>query len=376
MKKIWIVISIVVVVALTIVFVVTQTKKEPEVIKIGAILPLTGDMAVFGESFKSGIDLAVDELNKEKGIHGRKLLVIYEDDRGKGDVAVSAFRKLVTSDKVECIIGGVMSSTAMPIAPIAQKEKVVLLSPTATAPSLSQFKDYFFRIQPSDVFEGEIMSEFASKQLKAKKVGVFYVNNDWGSGLAEVFRSKFKFLGGNIPIIESYSLGDTDFRSQLTKIKSVNPEYIYLLGYLKELSIILKQMREMSVKSRILSAYSFYDPKLIEVAGDIAEDAIFTMPTYDPESKDPIVSSFANRYVARYGKKPDQFAAHAYDCMRILAKVMENGALKGSEINSALHKLRNYPSVTGIITFSEENGDVTKPLRLFTVKNREFIPYK
>ena len=250
-----------------------QEKEEEGAIKIGAILPLTGDMATFGESFKNGIDLAIDEAN-EKGIHGKKAIVIYEDDRGKGDFAVSAFWKLITSDKVESVIGGVMSSTAMPIAPIAQKEKVVLLSPTATAPALSQFKNYFFRIQPSDVFEGAIMAEFASKQLKAKKLGVLYVNNDWGSGLSKVFISKFGLLGGTIPIVEPYSLGDTDFRSQLTKIKSVNPEYIYLLGYLKELSIILKQMLELGVKSRILSAYSFDDPKLIEVAGDIAENAI------------------------------------------------------------------------------------------------------
>ena len=190
------------------------------------------------------------------------------------------------------------------------------------------------------------------------------------SGFVEALSIK-----STIPIVEPYSLGDTDFRSQLTKIKSVNPEYIYLLGYLKELSIILKQMRELGVKSRILSAYSFYDPKLIEVAGDIAENAIFTIPAYDPDSKNQIVLDFVNKYVAMYGKKPDQFAAHAYDCIRILAKVMEGGALKGSEINIALHKSTDYQGVTGMITFSEENGDVTKPLRLFIVKNGEFVPY-
>lgn len=377
MKKIWIIIGAAVVVALAIVLLVTQTKKEPKEINIGAILPLTGDMAPFGESFKQGIDLALDKLNIETAKYGKGLRVLYEDDRGKGDVAVSAFRKLVTADKVESIIGGVMSSTALPIVPIAQKDKVVLLSPTATAPALSQIRDFFFRAQPSDVFEGELMAEFANKQLKAKQVGLLYVNNDWGLELAQVFRAKFISFGGAVPIVETYNLGDTDFKSQLTKIKLFNPEYLYLLGYLKELSIILKQMHELGIKSTILSAYSFHDPKLLEVAGEMAENAIFTMPIYDPDSKEPIVANFVNDYFNKYKKKPDQFAAHSYDCMMILGKVIiENGALRGADINRVLHKLKDYPGVTGTISFSEENGDVTKPLRLFTVKNGEFVPYK
>ena len=116
-----------------------KEEKEKE-IKIGAILPLTGDMAKFGASFKKGIDLAVGEINAEGGIRGIKPQIIYEDDAGESKQAVSAFRKLITQHKIHAVIGGVMSSTAMPIAPIAEKEKVVIISPTATAPALSRFK--------------------------------------------------------------------------------------------------------------------------------------------------------------------------------------------------------------------------------------------
>lgn len=373
-RKIWIGIGIVVLVALTIVLIVTQTKKEPGEIKIGAILPLTGDMAKFGESFKNGIDLAVEEINNAGGIRGIKPQVIYEDDAGESKQAVFAFRKLITQDKVQTVIGGVMSSTAMPIAPIAEKEKVIIISPTATAPDLSQFKNYFFRVQPSDNYEGRVMAEFAYKQLKVEEAAIFYVNNDWGKGLIEVFKNKFTELSGKISIEESYELGNTDFKTQITKIKAKNPEYLYLLGYLKELSIILKQMSELGVNSRILSAYSFHDPKLLEMGAEVAENAIFTMPTYDPKSKNPMITKFTNKYKAKYNKEPDMFAAHSYDCMKILGYVMQKEIFTGPEISDGLHKVVDYHGVTGKTTF-DENGDVAKPLRFFTVKNGQFIPY-
>lgn len=373
MKKTWIGIGLLIVVVLAITLVLTQTKKETMEIKIGAVLPLTGNMATFGESFKSGIDLAVEETNNAGGIQDKEAKIIYEDDGGEAKLAVSAFRKLITQDKVQCVIGFVMSSTAMPIAPIAQKNKVVVVSPTATAPELSKFKN-FFRIQPSDNYEGRVMSEFAYKQLGTREVGIFYVNNDWGKGLAQVFRNKFETLGGKISVVENYELKATDFRTQITKIKAANPEYLYILGYLKELSIILRQMRELGLKSKILSAYSFHDPKLLEIAGDVAENAIFTMPTYDAKSDDPVITEFVRRYKARYNKEPDMFAAHAYDCMKIVAFAMQEGATTGPEISDALHKIANYPGVTGKNTF-DENGDVVKPLRIFAVKEGKFTPF-
>ncbi len=374
MKKVCTGTIIVLAVALAIVIVITQTKEEPKEIRIGAILPLTGNMAKFGESFKRGIDLALEEINNAGGIQGKKLLVIYEDDGGEGKQAISAFRKLIALDKVQSIIGGIMSSTAMPIAPIAEKKKVVIISPTATAPALSEFKDYFFRVQPSDNYEGKVMAEFAYKQLEAENVGVFYVNNDWGKGLSEVFENEFTQLGGRISSEENYELDHTDFKTQITKIKATNPSYLYLLGYLKELSIILRQMHELGVKSRILSAYSFHDPKLLEIGGEIVENAIFTMPTYDPKSKDPVIVEFAEKYKAKYDNEPDMFTAHSYDCMKILGYVIQKGAFTGVAISKELHKVVDYPGATGRNTF-DENGDVVKPLKFFTVQNGQFTPY-
>ena len=128
------------------------TKKEKE-IKIGAILPLTGDIAVYGQKMKNGIDLAVKHINSKGGIDGKQIKVLYEDDQGEPKASVAAVQKLITIEKIPVIIGGAISATALPTVPIADKKKVVLFSPAATTPKLSGMSRYFFRNWPADIYD-------------------------------------------------------------------------------------------------------------------------------------------------------------------------------------------------------------------------------
>jgi len=343
-------------------------------IKIGTVFPLTGDAAVYGESLKNGIELAKEEINAKGGIKGRMINVIYEDDVNVPSTGVSAFRKLVETQNVPVIIGGAGSSVALALAPIANEEKVVLLSPTATAPALTQAGKYFFRTWPSDNYDGGYMAKFAFEKLGLRKVSILYVNNDYGLGIANVFKDDFTKLGGEILNSESYELGATDVRAQLTKIKAQNPEAIYLPGYFKEFSVILRQIRELGIKSKILSVNSFYDPKLLEIAGDAAEGAIFTYPTYDPTSTEPIIKEFVEAYKAKYGKEPDAFAVQGYDALKIIAYAIEQEGYSADDIQKGLAQIKDFPAVGGRTTF-DENGDVIKPLRILSVENGEFVPF-
>jgi branched-chain amino acid transport system substrate-binding protein len=329
-------------------------------------------MAVFGNSFRNGIELAIREANAEAGSAGPQIVVVYEDDAGKATAAVSAFQKLVAQNHVPAIVGGVMSSTAMPIAPLAIRNRVVLLSPTATTPALDQYKKFVYRIQPSDNYEGRVMAEFARRQLHIERIAILYVNNDWGKGLAEVFSNAFSADGGKIAASEAFALGATDCRAQIAKVKATGASDVYLLGYLKELSTVLRQMRELGLRAKILSAYSFHDPKLLNVAGPLAEGAIFTMPTYDPKSKEPAVVSFVSSYKKLYGSEPDMFAAHAYDCAKLLSAALSSGASGGDSIDRYLSTVRDYQGATGKITFHD--GGVSKPLQMFTVRQGRFAP--
>jgi len=373
-RNIWIGIGIIVVVALAIVLIVTQTKKEPGEIKIGAILPLTGDAAKWGETSKKGIDLAVEEINKAAGLKGRKVKVIYEDDQGSVKASTDAMTKLAAVDKVPLVIGTLFSSATLAIAPIAEKNKVVLLSPASTAPKITEAGNYIFRNCASDLLEGKEMAQFARENLKLGKIAVIYINNDYGVGLKDVFEAEFRNLGGMIAAFESFEQGGTDFRTQLTKIKAGKSEAIYMPGYPPEMARILRQARELGITTQFLSIVIFEDPTILEIAGDAAEGAIFSSRVYDPKSGETVVCNFVEAYKAKYESAPDIYAGLAYDAMRIVALAIERGGVKSDGIKNALYGIKDFPGVTGTTTF-DENGDVIKPIKMKALKSGKFIWY-
>lgn len=171
MRKIWIGVGIVAIVILAIGLIAIQTKKEPGEIKIGAILPLTGDSALYGESIKKGIDLAVEQINSEEGVKGRKVTVIYEDSKAVPSVGVASFQKLISIHRVPVVIGDAVSSVTLAIAPIAEKNKVVILSPLSSAPAITEAGDFIFRNVPSDLFGGGSSCLFCCKKTKLAKFG-------------------------------------------------------------------------------------------------------------------------------------------------------------------------------------------------------------
>ena len=218
------------------------------------------------------------------------------------------------------------------------------------------------------------MGEFAIKELNLEKVAILHVNNEWGVAISEVFAETFKKYGGKIAIMENYEQNATDFRAQLTKIDNHTPEGIYIPGYLKELINVLRQKKEMGIKAKILSAYGFYDPKILELAKDAAEGTIFTAPTYDPENPSSVVKNYVRRFQAEYGEKPDIWSAQAYDAMNIVALALKKGARTGPEIRDEIAMVRNFQGVSGNTSF-DQKGDVQKPLRFMTVRNGKFINY-
>jgi len=374
-RNIWIGIGIVVFVAFAILLNVTQIKKELAVIKIGAILPLTGDAAKWGETSKNGINLAMEEINKAGGINGMKVKIIYEDDQGRVKAATDAMTKLSTVDKVPLVIGTLFSSATLAIAPIAEKNKVVLLSPASTAPKITEAGDYIFRNCASDIFEGKAMSHFAHDTLNLKKIAVIYINNDYGVGLKNVFEAEFQRSGGKIVVSESFEQGATDFRTQLTKIKASNPEAIYMPGYPPEMARILRQAKELGIITQFLSIVIFEDPKILEIAGNAAEGTIFSSRVYDPKSEETVVRKFVDAYIAKYGSEPDIYAGLAYDAMKIAALAIERGRVKSDGIKKSLYGVKDFPGVTGTTTL-DKNGDVMKPIRMKILKNGKYMWYK
>jgi len=348
-----------------------QKKVEEKVVKIGAILPLTGDAAKYGKSAKNGIDLAIEDINKKGGILGRQVKVIYEDSQADASKAVSAFRKIVNVEHIKFILGPLSSTEVLAVAPIANKEKVIILAPAASAPQITYAGDYIFRNVMSDLYDGWAMAAYVIKGMKKKTAAIFYINNDFGIGLKNSFKEQFEKMGGKVLLEISFERGEKDFRAQITKIKNVNPEVVFLVGQ-AEMAEILKEIKEMGIKLLIVSFSMFEDPDILKVAGDAAEGVVYTYRVFNPESENPVVKHFVERYEKKYGVKPDIFAGLSYDAARILALALERGEFKVEKVKEALYNIKNFPGVVGKTSF-DKNGDVKKPIGIKKVENGKFI---
>jgi branched-chain amino acid transport system substrate-binding protein len=346
-------------------------KKEKE-IKIGVISSLTGTVAPYGERAWEGIQLATDEINQAGGIQDRTIKLILEDDKSSSNDAVFAFKKLIDIHKVPVILGPVGSSQAMACAPIANEKKVVEFSPAAATPLFTNTGDYTFRNRASAALEVEVMADIAYKNLGLRKVAILYINNDVGVGFYPVFKRGFEFNGGKIIGIESFEQGSTDMRSQLIKIRFLNPDGIYLIGHVTESGYALKQAKELGIKTRFVGHLALEGPDLFKIAGDAAEGVVYTATGYNPHNTDPKVQEFEKKYKSRFNKDGDVFAATAYDAVYILKKAIEEGGYNAEGIKNALYKIRNFPGITGSTTF-DKNGDVIKSIMVKMIKNQKFI---
>ncbi len=345
--------------------------RQPKELKIGAILPLTGDAAKYGQSTKNGIDLALEEINLKGGINVGKIDVIYEDSQADPKKAVSIFQKMTTVDKISFFLGPLSSSEVLAVAPTANKKKVIILAPAASSPQITNAGDYIFRNVMSDLFDGRVVADFAFNNLGKKTAGIIYINNDFGVGLKESFKSFFEKYGGKVVTEEVFDVGATDFRTQLVKIKKSSPEIVFLVGQ-SEMGYILRQSTELGLKTQWVSFSMFEDPQILEIAGNAAEGVYYTYRVFDPKSDIPVVKNFADSFREKYGQEPDIFAGLAYDATKILAQAVENGEQDAEKVKEALCDIKDFPGVVGTTSF-DENGDVMKPIGIKKIENGEFV---
>ncbi len=367
MKKYLIWVGIVIVMVLAIALIVTQTKIKPGEIKIGAILPLTGDAALAGINTREGIDLAVDEINSGGGIEGRKIKVIYEDTQADPKTAVSAVNKLIEIDKVPYIIDDSISSVTFAVAPICEKNKTSLLATGATAPQISKAGDYIFRIWNSDADEGEKIALYAHNILKLKKIGILFTNNDYGRGLKEVFQSATTKMGIDLTDIESFEQGDQQYRTQLIKMISTQPEAIYLIGYSKDCIKIVQQAKELKYRGLWLGTTVMLDPTVIDVFKKTGFELYYPIPK-SPDPSESNVKLFHDSFFAKYHREPPALSDVGYDAVKLLKLAVDyQKDFRGENIKEGLMEIPEYSGASGIIKF-DENGDVHKPIDIVKIK--------
>lgn len=346
-----------------------EETKEP--IKIGFIGPLTGDVAPYGEGWRDGALLAVEEINTAGGINGRMLELVPEDGLCKPKDATNAAQKLIEIDKVQAIVGGFCSSETLAVAPIAEEAKVVLMSPGSTNADITESGDYIFRACPSDALQGEIMAIYMYDE-GYREVAIMYANSDYNLGLRNVFSKKFTELGGEIVVEQNYEQDAKDMRTQITKIKDAAPEALYLVPYPADGTIILVQMKELDVDLPVFAPESMCVDKVLVDSGEAAEGMVVSTPTFDEAA--PKTAEFLQKFNDRFGYKPEltSYSANAYDVVYLFADAMKQGHITGTEIKDYLYTVTDYTGAGGKLTI-DENGDAIKELILMRVENGEFV---
>ncbi len=344
-------------------------------VKVGSVTPLTGKLAVYGEGFQQAMLLALDEINAQGGINGSPMEIVYEDNNSTSKGSVSAIQKLITIDKLPLIFGPAASSNFLAVCPIAQNNKTILLGAESAAASITKCGSYVFRIFPSDLLQGIGVAELTAS-LGYKQVVLTYVNNDWGVGLADVFKEKFTQAGGNIIEELPHAEGKTDYRSEIFRIKRYNPEAVVNLTYIKEGGTILKQAHETGLTTQWLMGSASKSPKLVELAGKSCEGIIGTYPTFSQDT--PEYQAFKAAWEKKYpGKKIPVFGEYNYDMVKLTAKALSlAGSTDADAIREALMQAsQGFVGTTGDKTF-DENGDVGATYGRWTVKDGKITDYK
>ncbi len=341
-----------------------------KVIKIGMVGPLTGDYATYGQSVRNGVQTAIDEINADGGVNGYTLQLIAEDSRGESTEAANAIQKLIDQDRVTAIVGAVLSGETATVAPIAQDSGVLMVTPSSTAPGLTDIGDYIFRNVITDDVQAQQMAEYAVSELGFNKLAVIYANNDYGVALKDNFTAKAQELGASIVGTESYLDGDEDFRAQLTKIGD-EIEALYIAGYYTEAAKIAQQARRQGIEAIFLGADGFYSEKLVELGGDAVEGAAFTAGFYSGDEVEA-VQAFVSSYKQKYSQEPDMFAANAYDTMKIVAQALAKAGNDRAALKDEMAAIKDFPGVTGTTSF-DAKGEAVKDVVILKIENGTFV---
>jgi len=297
-----------------------------------------------------------------------------EDDQSKPEEVGTIVTKLINQGHVTSMLGHVASSYSLAAAPICQKNGVPMITPSSTNPRVTQVGDYIFRVCFMDDFQGAVMAKFAADTLKAKRVAILVdIRNDYSVGLKDVFSGLFAKRGGTIVSTQSFSQGDSDFRAQLTQIKSQNPEAIYVPGYYTEVGTIARQAKELGLNAPLLGGDGWDSPKLWEIGGEALNGCYFS-DHYSTDDPSPLVQKFVTDYKKRYNNQlPDALAALAYDAAKILADAMKRaGSTEGAKVRDAIAATKDYTGVTGKITIGPDRNAI-KPAVVLKVENGKYV---
>lgn len=342
-----------------------------EPIVYGVSGPFSGDRAAYGAVWKKGMGMALAEINGAGGIKGRPLELVYQDTQSDPKQSVPVAQKFVDDPKIVAELGDFASAASMAASPIYERGKLVQFGFTNSDPKFTKGGEYMWSTAPTMQMDAALMANIAMKRL-GKEAAVFYQASDWGDTSQKVFVDEYRKLGGKIVALENYLLTDKDYHSVLAKARQRNPEVLVLFSYYTDGALLLQQAQDVGLKGRILAATSCYSNKFLDLGGSAVDGTIMSV-LFFPDDPRPAIKAFVAAYDKQYGEKPDQYAARAYDAVKILAWATERGGPTREGIHKALGSGVTIPSLLfGSFQFNAERRVAHYDESLITVKGGKF----
>ena len=343
------------------------------VYKIGGIGPLTGGAASYGISVKQGAQIAIDEINAAGGVNGYTLELLFEDDECDEEKAISAYNKLMDQD-ITALMGAVTSGCSIAVSGESIGDGILQITPSGSAQDCTKY-DNAFRICFTDPLQGKTMADYIADQ-GFKSVAVIYdVADEYSKGITEAFVAAAGERGLNIATQESFTSGDVDFKTQLTKIKGTDADCIFLPIYYTEVAYISEQAPTVGVNLPYFGCDG-WDGVIAQLEGDTTniEGAIFLTP-FVANSEQANVQSFVAAYKAAFGdaSAPDQFAADGYDAIYVIKAAIEacDGDVTNENLIAAMTKV-SVDGLTGSMTFTAD-GEPDKSAMVAVIENGEYV---
>jgi branched-chain amino acid transport system substrate-binding protein len=310
-----------------------------EAIKVGIILPVTGEKAKFGEIEKKSFEMALEEINAAGGVNGKKLEFLFEDDTGRPDVARSAAEKLITKDQVVMLGGGYGSSETFAIATVAQESGMPFLVSTGSDNKITEQKwEYVFRINPpvSDYPKG--LESFLTEVVKPQTAAILYENTNFGSSGQKEFQQTCERLGIKVVMSEGYQSGGVDFKPLLVNVKKPNPDLIYMISYVMDASLLMKQSMELRLSPKLFvgGGAGYTLPEFQKNAGQ-ASDLVFSATLWYQTLPYPGAKEYYDKFAKKFGTETEYHGAEGYASAYVIADALKRAKSgKADDVREAL----------------------------------------
>ena len=311
-------------------------------IKVGVLLPLTGSQAKFGEIEKRSYEMAAAEINAKGGVNGKKIELLFEDDTGKPDVGRSGVEKLISREKVPVITGGYSSSVTAAAAPVAQQFKVPFVICTGSADDVTEKGyDYVFRVNPpASEYPNAVKSFLHEVGKDVKTIALLYENSAFGQSSSKSFEADAVALGLKIVVKEGYQAGAIDFKPILTKVKAANPDMIYMVSYVMDASLLMRQSKELRINPKMFvgGGAGFTLPEFAKSAGD-ASDGVYSATLWVDTLPFPGAKEYASNFRKKFGSETEYHGAEAYAAMYVVADALKRAkSITPRDVRDALVK--------------------------------------